>query len=66
VEEIDIWRTPKLLIDAHGQNEWLEASPRADQALDEGTPEGETVLVRVMRAVEALQREKPANGEALN
>ncbi len=24
MEEIDIWRTAKVLIDAHGENAWLE------------------------------------------
>jgi hypothetical protein len=31
VEEIDIWRKAKILIDAHGKNAWLEAAQHTDR-----------------------------------
>jgi hypothetical protein len=40
VEDIDIWRLAKILIDAHGENAWLEAAQRADYALEDGNPGG--------------------------
>ncbi|MBN9590287.1 MAG: hypothetical protein BGN85_12975 [Alphaproteobacteria bacterium 64-11] len=66
MDEIDIWRTAKILIDAHGENAWLEAAQRADHALEDGSPEGVTVWKRVLRAVEDLRRQKPSASEPLN
>jgi hypothetical protein len=66
VEEIDIWRTAKILIDAHGENAWLEAAQRADHCLENCNSEGAAVWKRVLLAVEDLQREKPRASEPLN
>ena len=66
MEEIDIWRTAKLLIDAHGDKAWLEAAQRADLAVEQGNAEAESVWKRVGRAVEELQRDKPRAEEPLN
>lgn len=66
MDEIDIWRTAKILIDAHGDNAWLEAARRADHCLEDGNPEGINVWKRVLRAVEDLQRQKPASRESVN
>ena len=59
MEEIDIWRTAQILIDAHGEAAWLEAAQRADQCLVEGNPAGTAVWKRVLQAVEELQRRAP-------
>jgi hypothetical protein len=66
VEEIDIWRTAKILIDSHGEDAWLEASQRADHALEDSNSECVKVWKRVVAAIDELQRQKPASGEALN
>lgn len=66
MEEIDIWRTAKILIDAHGEDAWLEASQRADHALEDNNSDGVKVWKRVIAAIDELQRQKPATGEALN
>jgi hypothetical protein len=58
MEEIDIWQTAKILIDAHGESAWLEAAQRADHCLEVGNSDGATVWKRVLRAVEDLQRQK--------
>jgi hypothetical protein len=50
MDEIDIWRTAKILIDAHGDNAWLEAARRADHCLEDGNPEGINVWKRVLRS----------------
>jgi hypothetical protein len=66
MEEIDIWRTAKILINAHGQDASVHAALRADHALEDGLMEAVTVWKRVMKAIEELQRQKPAAGEPLN
>jgi hypothetical protein len=63
VEEIDIWRTAKILVDAHGENASLEAAMRADHALEDGLPEAVNVWMRVKRAVEKLQRGRQRDRE---
>jgi len=59
VDEIDIWRTAKILIDAHGEDASTHAALRADHALEDGNMDAVAVWKRVMKAVEALQRQKP-------
>jgi hypothetical protein len=49
--DIDIWRTAKLLIDSHGEDAWLEASQRADHALEDKNSDGE-VWKRVIEAID--------------
>jgi hypothetical protein len=66
MDEIDIWRTAKILIDAHGAEASLEAAHRADHALEDGLQDAVNVWKRVMRAVEDLQRPKPNASEPLN
>jgi hypothetical protein len=64
--EIDIWRTAKILLDAHGENAWLEAAQRADGALEDGNPEGVTVWKRVLHAIRQLQQSERQPNEAIN
>jgi hypothetical protein len=64
MEEIDIWRTAKFLIDAHGEEAWLEASPRVDHALEDNNPDCVKVWKRAIAAIDELQCQKPATGEA--
>ena len=66
MEEIDIWRTAKLLIDAHGDRAELEANMRADKAVVDGYPDAVNVWKRVMAAVLVLQQQKPSASEPLN
>jgi hypothetical protein len=66
MEEIDIWRTAKILVDAHGENAWLEAAQRADHCLEGGNLEGVAAWKRVLLAVNDLQRQKPNASEPLN
>jgi hypothetical protein len=66
MEELDIWRTAKVLIDAHGEDAAMHAAMRADDALHDGIQDAVNVWTRVMRAIEELQRQKPTDGEAVN
>jgi hypothetical protein len=66
VSDLDIWRTAKILIDAHGENASLEAAQRADWAIRDGNPEAESVWKRVLKAVEALQRHEHGTGRSVH
>lgn len=66
MDEIDIWRTAKILIDSHGTAASLEAAMRADKALDDGLSDAVNVWTRVMLAIEELQRTSPQTGEHAN
>lgn len=66
MDEIDIWRTAKLLMDTHGDTASMEAAMRADAALDNGELAAVDVWKRVMRAVENLQRTAPQAGARAN
>jgi hypothetical protein len=66
VEDIDIWRTAKILIDSHGEGAWLEAAQRADRGVEDGNADVVRVWKLAPRAVGELQREKPNAGEPLN
>lgn len=52
MDEIDIWRTAKILIDAHGDQADIQAAMRADWCLEDGNPAGVNVWMRVKRAIE--------------
>jgi hypothetical protein len=66
MDELDIWRTAKILIDAHGEAASAHATVRASHALEDGNPDAVAVWKRVMRAIEEIQREKPNPSEPLN
>jgi hypothetical protein len=42
IEDPDIFRAAKLLIDRHGDDADIRAAERADELLDEGDTEGST------------------------
>ena len=44
----------------------FRASRRADALLDQGDTDGFTAWLRIVRAIETLQRKGPPEGEALN
>ena len=66
MEELDIWRTAKILIDAHGENAWLEAAQREDRGVEDGNDDVVKVWKRVIVAIDELQRQKPNDGEPVN
>ncbi len=43
-----------------------EAAMRADEFLDQGIIDGERRWIRIMQAIEELQRERPRTGEAVH
>ncbi len=58
IPDLDIYRTANLLIKEHGQDAQIEAAIRADELLNKGDLDGYAVWKRILRAVEALQREE--------
>ncbi len=47
------------LIDQHGEDAAIEAAMRADKLLAAGDMDGKRVWVRIMKAIEELQRQEP-------
>ena len=43
-----------------------EAAMRADEFLDQGNLDGKRLWIRIMQAIEELQRERPREGEAVH
>jgi hypothetical protein len=66
MEDIDIWRTAKLLVDRHGKDAELEACQRADQALGNGDIAGLRTWKKVRDAVVTLNRRQPPAGEHIH
>ncbi len=66
VNERDIWRSAKVLIDQHGRNAPVHAAQRADELLASGDMEGQALWKRILKAVEALTRTKCRDGQAMN
>ncbi len=61
--DLDIYRSAKLLIDRHGEDATLEAAMRADKLQAAGDMDGKRVWLRIMRAIEELQRTESQPGE---
>ena len=66
MEEIDIWRTARVLMIQHGDGAGFAAAQRADALIAKNDYEGVAVWLRVVRAIEELERQKPREGEAVN
>lgn len=62
ISELDIWRAANLLMRQHGDGAQLEACRLADAMLDRGDLVGQTVWLRIRRAIVQLQA--PPTGPA--
>jgi len=65
MEDIDIWRAAKLLIDRHGAEAHLHADLRIDELTEDGDQIGAAAWRKIRQAVLELQS-LPAIGEKLN
>ena len=63
MDDIDIFRSAKLLIDRHGDEADVIAIKRATKMLDAGDMDGYAVWKRIVGAIEDMQRETPRPGE---
>ena len=61
VDEIDIWRTAKLLTDQHGNQAAIHAAMKADVLLEAADLDGYAVWRRIIVAIEEMQHTQ-ANG----
>ncbi len=65
IDDPDIYRAAKLMIDQHGEDAAIRAAQRADELLDDGDVEGSAVWRRILEAIDELQRGR-REGEPLN
>ena len=56
IDDPDIFRAAKLLIDQHGQEAAIRAAQRADALMDEGDVDGAVVWRRILEAIEEQRR----------
>ncbi len=62
--DLDIYRSANELIKQHGEAADIEAAMRADERLAAGDMEGETVWLRIVKAIEELlSEERPDDAE---
>jgi hypothetical protein len=64
VDDIDIWRAAKLMIDRYGTDAATAAAIRADAMLHENDDAGVVTWKQIMRAIEELQR--PRTNDAVH
>ena len=60
---LDVYRSAKLLIDQQGEAAALEAAMKADAMLDRGDLDGAAVWRRIVAAINELQRVALRAGE---
>ena len=66
-DEIDIYRSAKLLIDQHGEDAPIFAAMQADKCLEAGDLDGKAVWMRVIGAIEELlDRQQPSSDTPLH
>ena len=58
-DEIDIYRSAKLLIDQHGDDAPIFAAQQADRCLEAGDLDGKAVWMGVIGAIKELQQREP-------
>jgi len=65
IDDPDIFRAAKMLIDQRGADAPIRAAQRADELLEEGDVDGVAVWRRILEAIDELQRGR-REGESLN
>ncbi len=66
ISDLDLWRAARIMVKRYGDGAATEAAMRADEFLDQGNLDGERLWLRIMQAIEELQRERPRDGEAVH
>ncbi len=64
IDDIDIYRAAKLLIEKHDDEAVTISTKRATKMLDAGNVDGYAVWKRILNAVKELRAEKPL-GDAI-
>ncbi len=64
VSDLDIYRSAKLLVDQHGDDDApIHAAMQADAMLEKGDMDGAATWRRIIKAVEELQQQDRRLGE---
>ena len=63
VSDLDIYRAADALIKKHGDEAPLVAAMKADKMLEAGDMEGKAVWIRILAAIDEIQRTKLRKGE---
>ncbi len=58
-DDLDIYRSAKLLIDQLGEGALIFASQQADACWERGNLDGKAVWMRVIAAIKELQQREP-------
>jgi len=58
IEEIDVWRAAKMLVDQHGDEAPFHAAMRVEDMLERGDLEGRQVWKKIIEAAENLLQER--------
>jgi hypothetical protein len=66
MEEIDIWRAAKQMVELYPEGAVMAAAQRADSAYEQGDMFNFELWRRITKAVSELERQKPDEGEAIN
>ncbi len=62
-DEIDIYRSAKLLIDQHGEDAPIFTAQQADRCLANGDLDGKAVWMGVIRAIKELLDQQPPSSD---
>ena len=65
MDDLDALRCAKLLLDRHGRDAALHAAMRADELDAVGDDDGRRAWMRILAAIDELERVKRHPGEAL-
>ncbi len=66
LSDLDLWRAANVMIKRYADGAASEAAMRADEFLDQGIIDGERLWMRIVQAIEEVQRERPGDGEAVH
>ncbi len=63
VTEIDVYRTANEYIKQYGENAAVHAAMKADEMLEKADFDGQSVWLRVIKAIDGLQSEVVPDGD---
>ena len=66
VDDLDIYRTARLLIEEHGDEAPIHAAMRADELLDAGDIDGAYAWRRIIKAIRNLLNRDPPHGRTVH
>ena len=66
VDEIDIWRAAKQIIELYPDDPEMAAAQRADSAYSQGDMFNFDLWTRIAKAVTELERVRPTRGQPIN